>query len=97
MARAASTFVGARCRAGPGASFLLYHGYRGRMQSGTAHDTGLVRRTRVACPRCGEPIDIGRMRAHLREVHQVGAAELEATFLTARRAARRNARSAVRR
>jgi hypothetical protein len=54
---------------------------------------GLVnRRARVDCPHCGQAIEIARMRAHLREAHQVGSAELETTLLTARRQARRGSR-----
>ncbi|MCI4328950.1 MAG: hypothetical protein L3J86_05135 [Thermoplasmata archaeon] len=66
------------------------------MQSGSAREALLTRRARVACPRCGVAVEIVRMRAHLREAHQVGAAELETSFLTARREARRASRSARR-
>ncbi|HXQ48636.1 MAG TPA: hypothetical protein VN842_02505 [Thermoplasmata archaeon] len=50
------------------------------------------RRGRVACPHCGQTIEFARMRAHLREAHQVGSAELETTLLAARRQARRGGR-----
>jgi hypothetical protein len=50
------------------------------------------RRSRVECPHCGATIELSRMRAHLREAHQVGSAELETTLLTARRQARRGGR-----
>jgi hypothetical protein len=51
-----------------------------------------MRRARVPCPRCGERIELSRMRIHLREYHQVGSADLESTFLSARKAARRGSR-----
>ncbi|MCI4361303.1 MAG: hypothetical protein L3J91_06320 [Thermoplasmata archaeon] len=51
------------------------------------------RRARVACPQCGQPIEFSRMRAHLREAHHVGSAELETTLLAARRQARRGGRA----
>jgi hypothetical protein len=37
-------------------------------------------------------IDLSRMRAHLRDVHRVGSAELETSFLSARKEARRAVR-----
>jgi hypothetical protein len=66
------------------------------MQSGASREAILVRRARVTCPHCGTSIDLVRMRAHLREAHQVSSAELEATLLTARREARRATRSSRR-
>ncbi|MCI4367157.1 MAG: hypothetical protein L3K08_05350 [Thermoplasmata archaeon] len=51
-----------------------------------------MRRSRQPCPRCGERIELSRMRAHLRESHQVGSADLESTFLSVRKAARRTSR-----
>ncbi len=66
------------------------------MQSGASREAVLVRRARVSCPHCGAPIDLARMRAHLREAHQVNSADLESTFLSARREARRASRSARR-
>lgn len=66
------------------------------MQSGAAREALLTRRARVACPRCGQAVEIIRMRAHLRDAHQVGSVELESSFLSARREARRASRSARR-
>jgi hypothetical protein len=57
-----------------------------------SRDALVNRRARVACPHCGQTIEFARMRAHLREAHQVGSAELETTLLTARRQARRGGR-----
>jgi len=63
------------------------------MQATGSREAGLARRSRVPCPRCGERIELSRMRAHLRESHQVGSADLEGAFLVVRRAARRSSRS----
>ena len=60
------------------------------MQGG--RDALSLRRARVACARCGMTIDLSRMRAHLRDVHRVGSAELETSFLSARKEARRAVR-----
>ncbi len=61
------------------------------------HPTGsreaLERRTRVACKVCGQPIELVRMRDHLRSDHQVGAADLDSYYLSARIEARRSRRS----
>jgi len=62
------------------------------MQPTGSREAGLMRRSRVPCPRCGERIELSRMRAHLREAHQVGSADLESAFLTVRKAARRTSR-----
>jgi hypothetical protein len=48
-----------------------------------------MRRSRVACKVCGQPIELIRMRDHLRSEHQVGSAELETMYLDARIEARR--------
>lgn len=66
------------------------------MQSIGGRDAASIRRARVACPRCGARVELSRMRVHLREAHQVGSADLDANFLTARRAAQRGARPARR-
>ena len=58
----------------------------------SSRDNALNRRARVSCPRCGMPIEIVRMRAHLRDAHQVGSAELETSLLSARREARKSSR-----
>jgi hypothetical protein len=52
-----------------------------------------ARRTRIACKVCGEPIELVRMREHLRSEHQVGAADLDSYYLSARIEARRSRRS----
>jgi hypothetical protein len=65
------------------------------MQAGARY-APTMRRTRVPCPRCGERIELSRMRIHLREFHQVGSSDLESTFLSARKAARRASRPARR-
>ncbi|MFI5417644.1 MAG: hypothetical protein ACHQ2Y_01920 [Candidatus Lutacidiplasmatales archaeon] len=54
------------------------------------------RRARLNCPRCGEPVELVRLRAHLREAHQVSSADLDSTFLEARREVRRGSRVAQR-
>ncbi len=51
------------------------------------------RRQRVACRICGRPIDLVRMREHLRADHQVDSARLEGLYLDARVEARRARRS----
>ncbi|MCI4370004.1 MAG: hypothetical protein L3J81_01580 [Thermoplasmata archaeon] len=62
------------------------------MQSTGSRDLATTRRARVPCPRCGQPIELSRLRAHLRDQHQTTSSELDATFLEARRGARRAAR-----
>ncbi|HEV8050074.1 MAG TPA: hypothetical protein VGP88_05730 [Thermoplasmata archaeon] len=62
------------------------------MQSTGSRDLVTGRRTRVVCPRCGQAIELSRLRAHLREQHQTTSSELDSTFLRARREARRAAR-----
>jgi len=47
------------------------------------------RRTRVACKVCGDPIELVRMREHLRSAHQVDSSQLETLYLDARIEARR--------
>jgi len=63
------------------------------MQSGVPREAALTRRGRVPCPRCGVPVEIVRMRAHLRDAHQMPSAELETSLLSARRQARRSGRT----
>ena len=55
-----------------------------------------VRRTRLPCPHCDERVELSRMRAHLREMHQVGSSDLEGDLLAARRAGRRASRGTSR-
>jgi hypothetical protein len=62
------------------------------MQSTGSREVANERRARVACPRCGQSIELSRLRAHLRDQHQATSSELDATFLSARRQARRAAR-----
>lgn len=65
---------------------------KGGMQGSAQQSAMAMRRARVPCPRCGERIELSRMRIHLREYHQVGSADLESTFLSARKAARKGSR-----
>ena len=67
------------------------------MQTGIARDTLLGRRGRAQCPRCGAPVELGRMRAHLRDAHQMVSSDVETQLLTARRLARRSGRLTARR
>jgi hypothetical protein len=62
------------------------------MQSTASRDAS-ERRTRVACKVCNEPIELVRMREHLRSAHQVDSAQLETLYLDARIEARRSRRS----
>jgi len=52
-----------------------------------------TRRSRVVCKFCGQPIELVRMRDHLRNDHQVGSAELDGLYLNARIEARKARRS----
>ena len=52
-----------------------------------------MRRSRVPCRVCSQPIELVRMRDHLRTEHQVSSAELETMYLDARIEARRSRRS----
>jgi hypothetical protein len=52
-----------------------------------------MRRSRVPCKVCGQPVELVRMREHLRSEHQVGSADLETMYLDARIEARRSRRS----
>jgi|GEM_PF-447809 len=63
------------------------------MLSGGAREAAAGRRARVPCRYCGRQVELARMRAHLRDAHQLGSAELETSFLDARRAARRTQRA----
>lgn len=62
------------------------------MQPGSARDA-TNRRARIACKICGRPIDIARMREHLRLEHQVDSSQVEALYLSARVEARKAQRS----
>ena len=52
-----------------------------------------MRRSRVACKVCGQPVELARMREHLRSEHQVGSADLEDMYLESRIEARRARRT----
>ena len=62
------------------------------MQSYGGRDT-VPRKSRVFCSKCGQMIEIVKMRSHLRDVHQVNAQEVETGYLEARIQARRAVRS----
>jgi hypothetical protein len=51
------------------------------------------RRSRVNCHVCGEPVDLTRMKEHLRTDHQSVSAEVESLYLSARIEARRRRHS----
>ena len=54
---------------------------------------GTERRARVACKVCGQPIDLPRMKDHLRNDHQIDSSTLESMYLSARIEARRARRA----
>ncbi|HXQ78829.1 MAG: hypothetical protein WB788_06675 [Thermoplasmata archaeon] len=62
------------------------------MQSSSSRESEM-RRSRVPCKVCGRPIELVRMRDHLRSEHQVASGELETMYLDARIEARRSRRS----
>jgi len=62
------------------------------MQSLGASDSS-NRRARVACKICGRPVDLSRMREHLRADHQADSSHVENLVLSARIEARRSQRS----
>ena len=62
------------------------------MQAGLPGD-GSSRRSRVSCGVCGRPIDLSRLREHLRSEHQAGSSQVEALYLNARIEARKTQRS----
>jgi hypothetical protein len=43
------------------------------------------RALRTSCPRCDRVLEYQRMREHLRDVHHLESAELDAVLLVARR------------
>jgi hypothetical protein len=51
------------------------------------------RRTRVNCQVCNQPIELVRMKEHLRSEHQSVSSEVEALYLSARIEARRRRHS----
>lgn len=64
----------------------------GAVQGAGSRDT-TSRRTRVTCQVCSQPIELVRMKEHLRAEHQSVSSEVESLYLTARIEARRRHRS----
>jgi hypothetical protein len=62
------------------------------MQSAAATDTS-SRRARTPCKFCGQPIDLARLREHLRAEHHSDSAQVEALYLSARIEARKTQRA----
>ena len=62
------------------------------MQSSLPREA-MNRRQRIACRVCGRPIEILRMREHLRSEHRLDSATLEKQYLEARLEAKRARRS----
>jgi hypothetical protein len=60
---------------------------------GTDPRDAAARRQRVLCKICGRPIELVRMRDHLRSDHQVDSSQLEGLYLESRIEARRARRS----
>jgi hypothetical protein len=51
------------------------------------------RRSRVTCSVCGRPVELARLRDHLRSEHGSNSADLDAKYLQARIEAKRTGRS----
>jgi hypothetical protein len=62
------------------------------VQSTSSRETS-SRRVRITCKLCGQPIDLTRMREHLRLDHQADSTKVENLYLTARIEARKAQRS----
>jgi len=62
------------------------------VQSTSSRDS-TSRRVRIGCKLCGQPIDLTRMREHLRLEHQADSTQVENLYLTARIEARKAQRS----
>ena len=62
------------------------------MQSAPPRES-VSRRQKVACRICGRPIDLVRIRDHLRTDHQVDTSTLEKAYLDARLAAKKARRT----
>ncbi|MGB6501672.1 MAG: hypothetical protein WBG19_09825 [Thermoplasmata archaeon] len=62
------------------------------MLSGGAADTA-SRRARTPCKFCGIPIDLARLREHLRGEHRADSTQVEALYLSARIEARKSQRA----
>jgi hypothetical protein len=54
------------------------------------------RRSRVTCAVCGRPVELARLREHLRSEHGSSSAELDTIYLNARIEAKRTRRSQTR-
>jgi hypothetical protein len=52
-----------------------------------------VRRSRVTCSVCGRPVELARLREHLRSEHGSSSADLDTIYLNARISAKRSRRS----
>jgi hypothetical protein len=61
----------------------------------TPGDTN-VRRSRVTCAVCGKPVELARLREHLRSEHGSNSADLDTIYLNARIEAKRTRRSQTR-
>ncbi|HEV2449276.1 MAG TPA: hypothetical protein VGU43_02565 [Thermoplasmata archaeon] len=57
------------------------------MQALSLRDSASRRRSRVECPRCSRPVDLQRLRAHLRDLHRLDSAELDKILVEVRRLA----------
>ncbi|MGI0072135.1 MAG: hypothetical protein ACRECT_08755 [Thermoplasmata archaeon] len=55
-----------------------------------------ARRSRVTCGVCGQPIELARLRDHLRSEHGSNSADLDQLYLNARIEAKRHRRSQTR-
>ncbi len=62
------------------------------VQATVARDSS-YRRQQVGCRICGRPVELARMRDHLRAEHQVDSSTLERQYLDARIEARRARRT----
>ncbi len=79
----------AGCGSGVGYEYTdRWSGPDGTVQGVGFRDTS-SRRTRVSCHICGQPIELARMRDHLRHAHQSISSEVETLYLSARIEARR--------
>jgi hypothetical protein len=52
-----------------------------------------ARRSRVTCPVCARPVELARLRDHLRSEHQATSAEVDTGYLNARIEAKRARRN----
>ncbi|MGA8542119.1 MAG: hypothetical protein WB947_01035 [Thermoplasmata archaeon] len=54
---------------------------------------GTARRSRVTCELCGRPVELARLREHLRSEHGSNSADLDTIYLNARIEAKRTRRA----